>query len=50
MTDKNFTKNSNPFLLAKTLVVSGQGLAIVCAVGVNTLAGQAENKLCIEDE
>jgi P-type E1-E2 ATPase len=36
--------------LAKTLVVSGQGTALICAVGVNTRSGMAEEKLNIEDE
>jgi len=36
--------------LAKTLVVSGQGTALVCAVGTKTRSGMAEEKLCIEDE
>jgi len=50
VTHDNWTYNPNPFLLAKTLIVSGQGTALVCAVGPNTRAGVAEEKLNIEDE
>lgn len=46
----NFIHNPNPFLLANTLVESGQGVAIVCAVGVNTRSGMAEEKLNIEED
>lgn len=46
----NYEYNPNPFLLAKTFVKTGEGLAIVCAVGVNTRAGMAGEKLDIEDE
>lgn len=42
--------NPNPFLLAKTLVVQGQGVALVCAVGTSTRSGLAEEKLTIEEE
>jgi P-type E1-E2 ATPase len=37
-------------LLANTLIASGSGTALVCAVGTNTRSGQAEQKLNIEDE
>lgn len=50
MTEANFEHNPTPFLLAKTLIVSGQGLALVCAVGTNTRSGMAEEKLNIEEE
>lgn len=46
----NYQHNPDPFLIGKTLVESGQGLAIVCAVGVHTRSGMAEEKLNIEDE
>jgi magnesium-transporting ATPase (P-type) len=46
----NVDHNPNPFLLAKTLVCQGQGTALVCAVGVNTRSGMAEEKLNIEEE
>ena len=50
ITEQNFEHNPNPFLLGKTLVESGQGLAIICAVGVHTRSGMAEEKLNIEEE
>jgi len=50
VTDKNYQHNPNPFLLAKTLVLQGQGLAIVASVGQNTRSGMAEEKLNIEAE
>ena len=34
--------NPSPFLLANTLIASGCGTALVCAVGINTRSGQAE--------
>ncbi len=37
-------------MLANTLIASGSGTALVCAVGTNTRSGQAEQKLNIEDE
>jgi magnesium-transporting ATPase (P-type) len=40
----------NNLMLAKTLVSNGEGTALVCAVGVNTFSGKAEEKLHIEDE
>jgi len=50
VTQHNYMHNPNPFLIGKTLVESGQGLALVCAVGVNTRSGMAEEKLNIEEE
>jgi len=50
VTEGNFVHNPCPFLLGNTLVVSGQGLAVVGAVGVNTRSGMAESKLNIEEE
>lgn len=50
VTAKNVDHNTNPFMLAKTLVVNGQGLALVCAVGSNTISGMSEELLNIEDE
>jgi len=50
VTEQTYIHNPCPFLLGNTLVVSGQGTAIVCAVGVNTRSGMAEEKLNIEDE
>ncbi len=46
----NYQHNPNPFLLGKTLVESGQGLALICAVGTHTRSGMAEEKLNIEEE
>lgn len=48
--DSTYIHNPCPFLTGNTLVVSGQGTAIVCAVGSNTRSGMAEEKLNIEDE
>lgn len=50
ITEENFHHNANPFLLGNTLVESGTGIAIICAVGVNTRSGMAEEKLNIEEE
>lgn len=50
VTIDNYDHNPNPFLIGKTLIVQGQGLAVVCAVGVNTRSGMAEEKLNIEEE
>lgn len=50
VTPENVDYSPNPFLLSKTLVVSGMGIAVVCAVGPNTQSGKAEEKLNIEDE
>lgn len=48
--EQNYSYNPCPFLLGKTLVVSGQGTAIVCAVGTNSRSGLAEEKLNIEED
>jgi len=50
VTSDNYPYNPCPFLLAKTLVVQGQGTAMVLCVGPNTRSGAAEEKLNIEDE
>lgn len=42
---ENYDSNPDPFLLAKTLICKGQGLAIVCCVGTNSRSGMAEEKL-----
>ena len=39
LTPETIHLNPQPFMLAKTLIISGQGLAIVGAVGCNTQAG-----------
>jgi P-type Ca2+ transporter type 2C len=48
--EHNVRYNPNPFLLANTLLATGSGTALVCAVGVNTISGQAELKLNIEED
>jgi magnesium-transporting ATPase (P-type) len=48
--ESNFSSGPNPFLLGNTLIEQGSGLAIVCAVGVNTRSGMAEEKLSIEED
>ena len=40
----------SPFLLAKTLVKTGEGRAMVLSVGVNTRSGMAGEKLDMEDD
>lgn len=50
VTEANFKLNPNPFLLAKSLIESGQGRALVCSVGIHTRSGMAEEKLNIEEE
>lgn len=50
VTEQSYIHNPNPFLLGNTLVESGQGIAMVCAVGVNTRSGMAEEKLNIEED
>jgi len=48
--EHNVTDNPSPFLLAGTLLASGSGTALVCAVGIHTRSGQAEQKLNIEED
>lgn len=50
VTESSYEHNPDPFLLAKTLIESGQGIAMVCAVGSHTRSGMAEEKLSIEEE
>lgn len=50
ITNSNYESNPDPFLLGKTLIVKGMGSAIVCAVGVNTRSGMAEEKLNTEED
>ena len=45
VTQDTYKHNPDPFLLGKTLVVNGQGKAVVCCVGVNSRSGMAEEKL-----
>ena len=42
--------NPSPFLLANTLVSEGSGTALICAVGIHTRSGMAEQKLNIEED
>lgn len=46
----NYSYNPNPFLLGKTFAKTGEGIAMVLAVGVNSRAGMAGEKLDMEDE
>jgi len=50
VTDANYESNPDPFLLGKSLIVNGMGTAIICAVGVNTRSGMAEEKLNTEED
>ena len=50
VSEANYEYNPSPFLLAKTFVKTGEGIAIVASVGVNTRAGMAGEKLDMEDE
>jgi Ca2+-transporting ATPase len=50
VTQENYSQNPCPFVLQSTLVESGQGKAIVCAVGDLTCAGKANRALDIENE
>ena len=42
-------ESSDPFLLAKSTIMSGKGIGVVCCVGIQTQQGQAEQKLDIEN-
>ena len=37
--EHNVAYNPSPFLLANTLIASGSGTALICAVGINTRSG-----------
>lgn len=50
VSDANYEQNPDPFLLGKTLVVNGAGIGIICAVGVNSRSGMAEEKLNTEED
>ena len=45
VTQANYQHNPDPFLLGKTLICQGMGTALICAVGVNSRSGMAEEKL-----
>lgn len=42
--------NPNPFLLGDSMIVLGKGTAMVCAVGIQTQAGEVAEKLFQDDE
>lgn len=46
----NYASNPEPFLIGKTLIVHGQGVAMVCCVGTNSRSGMAEEKLQTEED
>ena len=48
--DHTYEHNPDPFLLGKTLVAQGQGVALVCCVGANSRSGMAEEKLQTEED
>lgn len=50
VTEENYDFNPNPFMLRSTLCVSGEGRALVVAVGDKTLSGRADAILNIEAE
>jgi len=49
VTEANYESNPDPFLLGKSLCVSGEGIALVCCVGTNSRSGMAEEKLNTEE-
>lgn len=50
VTDRSYETNPDPFLLGGALVAQGQGVAMVCCVGVNSRSGMAEEKLQTEED
>ena len=40
----------DPFLLSGSMVVLGKGTALVCAVGMHTRTGEAEEKLFVDED
>jgi len=46
----NHKENPDPFLLTNTKVMCGEGRAIVCAVGENTLMARRRNKKAKKDK
>lgn len=50
LTGKNYYDNPKPFLLQSTLVETGDGRAIVCAVGELTRAGKVEKALDLDKD
>ena len=43
--DYNILDHPDPFLLSNTLIASGSGIAVVCAVGEKSRRGIREQKL-----
>ena len=41
--EDNHTSNPDPFLLTESKIMTGQGKAVVCAVGNNTLLARMRN-------
>lgn len=50
ITEDNYNSNPNYCLLQSTMILNGEGTALVLAVGKETRAGRAESTLDIEDE
>jgi magnesium-transporting ATPase (P-type) len=50
MDEEEPDEQSDNFLLAKSTIMSGKGLGVVCAVGEFTQQGQAQSKLDISNE
>lgn len=48
VTSGNLKSNPNPFLFSNTLLQTGSGRALVCAVGKNTMTGKLEQLLDLE--
>jgi len=48
--EENIDHGPNPCLLRNTLVVTGEGKAIVCNVGVNTESGRAEQIMSMDQD
>jgi magnesium-transporting ATPase (P-type) len=48
LTDSNLIDNPNPFLFSNSLVMQGQGKALVCCVGDNTCIGAKKEKMGFE--
>lgn len=45
----NHRENPDPFILAKSLVMTGSGRAVICCVGENTRAHEKDDEGSIED-
>jgi len=50
VTEANYDSNPNYCLLQSTMILNGEGTALVLAVGKETRAGRAESTLDIENE